>query len=163
MRILSSVLLLLTPWSVTRQSLSVEFSRREYWSGLPSPPPRDTRTKKRKRKKKKFLRMSGKAPLKKYLLELASKHVIPQEKNAQMQKSGQGQKPAALAVSAGHAGAGSRDEAVERRVGIRSRKRSLILYSSVNFQLMSARPRASKQWLHQYGLFRETDPIGFLS
>ena len=52
MRILSSVLLLLTPWSVTRQSLSVEFSRREYWSGLPSPPPRDTRSKKKKKKEK---------------------------------------------------------------------------------------------------------------
>lgn len=30
--------------------------------------------------KKQFLRMSGKAPLKKYFLELASKHVILQEK-----------------------------------------------------------------------------------
>ena len=30
------------PWTVARQaSLSMEFSRQEYWSGLPCPPPRD--------------------------------------------------------------------------------------------------------------------------
>ena len=31
-----------TPWSVAHQApLSMEFSRQEYWSGLPFPPPRD--------------------------------------------------------------------------------------------------------------------------
>ena len=31
-----------TPWTTARQSsLSVGFSRQEYWSGLPSPPPED--------------------------------------------------------------------------------------------------------------------------
>ena len=31
-----------TPWTVAHQHpLSVEFSRQEYWSGLPSPPPGD--------------------------------------------------------------------------------------------------------------------------
>ena len=31
-----------TPWSVTRQApLSMEFSRQDYWSGLPFPPPGD--------------------------------------------------------------------------------------------------------------------------
>ena len=31
-----------TPWTVARQApLSVEFSRGEYWSGLPCPPPGD--------------------------------------------------------------------------------------------------------------------------
>ena len=31
-----------TPWTVARQApLSVEFSRQEYWSGLPFPPPGD--------------------------------------------------------------------------------------------------------------------------
>ena len=30
------------PWTVAHQApLSVEFSRQEYWSGLPSPSPRD--------------------------------------------------------------------------------------------------------------------------
>ena len=30
------------PWTVARQApLSVGFSRKEYWSGLPFPPPRD--------------------------------------------------------------------------------------------------------------------------
>ena len=30
------------PWSVAHQApLSMEFSRQEYWSGLPCPPPRD--------------------------------------------------------------------------------------------------------------------------
>ena len=33
---LSHVRLLVTPWTVTRQApLSIEFSRQEYWSGLP--------------------------------------------------------------------------------------------------------------------------------
>ena len=32
----------MTPWTVARQaSLSMGFSRQEYWSGLPCPPPRD--------------------------------------------------------------------------------------------------------------------------
>ena len=31
-----------TPWTVTRQpSVSMEFSRQQYWSGLPFPPPGD--------------------------------------------------------------------------------------------------------------------------
>ena len=31
-----------TPWTVAHQApLSMEFSRREYWSGLPFPPPGD--------------------------------------------------------------------------------------------------------------------------
>ena len=31
-----------TPWTVARQApLSMEFSRQEYWSGLPLPPPGD--------------------------------------------------------------------------------------------------------------------------
>ena len=39
---LSCVWLLATPWTVTRQdSLSMEFSRQEYWSGLPFPSPGD--------------------------------------------------------------------------------------------------------------------------
>jgi len=30
-----------TPWTIAHQApLSVEFSRQEYWSGLPFPPPR---------------------------------------------------------------------------------------------------------------------------
>ena len=37
-----SCLTLLTPWTVAHQaSLSMEFSRQEYWSGLPCPPPGD--------------------------------------------------------------------------------------------------------------------------
>ena len=37
-RTLSHVQLFATPWTVTRQApLSMEFSRREYWSGLPFP------------------------------------------------------------------------------------------------------------------------------
>ena len=37
---LSRVLLFATPRTVTRQApLSMEFSRQEYWSGLPFPPP----------------------------------------------------------------------------------------------------------------------------
>ena len=36
----SRVRLFATPWTVARQApLSVGFSRREYWSGLPCPPP----------------------------------------------------------------------------------------------------------------------------
>ena len=36
------VWLLVTPWAVARQAaLSVEFSRQEYWSGLPCPSPGD--------------------------------------------------------------------------------------------------------------------------
>ena len=41
-RVLSHVWLFVTPWTVTCQApLSIEFSRQEYWSGLPFPPPRD--------------------------------------------------------------------------------------------------------------------------
>ena len=36
------VQLLVIPWTVARQApLSMEFSRQEYWSGLPCPPPVD--------------------------------------------------------------------------------------------------------------------------
>ena len=39
---LSSVQLFVTTWTVPHQALlSVGFSRQEYWSGLPCPPPRD--------------------------------------------------------------------------------------------------------------------------
>ena len=39
---LSHVQLFATPWTVARQApLSMEFSRQEYWSGLPCPPPGD--------------------------------------------------------------------------------------------------------------------------
>ena len=39
---LSGVWLFVTPWTVTCQaSLSLEFSRQEYWSGLPFPSPED--------------------------------------------------------------------------------------------------------------------------
>ena len=39
---LSPVLLFATPWTVAYQAiLSVEFSRQEYWSGLPFPSPGD--------------------------------------------------------------------------------------------------------------------------
>ena len=39
---LSHVQLFMTPWAVTCQAfLSVGFSRQEYWSGLPFPPPGD--------------------------------------------------------------------------------------------------------------------------
>ena len=32
----------MTPWTVARQApLSMEFSKQEYWSGLPCPPPWD--------------------------------------------------------------------------------------------------------------------------
>ena len=39
---ISHVLLFVTPWTVAHQApLSVRFSRQEYWSGLPCPPPGD--------------------------------------------------------------------------------------------------------------------------
>ena len=39
---LSHVRLFATPWTVAHQApQSMEFSRKEYWSGLPSPPPGD--------------------------------------------------------------------------------------------------------------------------
>ena len=39
---LNQVLLFAAPWTVARQApLSMEFSRQEYWSGLPFPPPGD--------------------------------------------------------------------------------------------------------------------------
>ena len=39
---LSCVQLFATPWAVALQaSLSMGFSRQEYWSGLPNPPPGD--------------------------------------------------------------------------------------------------------------------------
>ena len=39
---LSHVWLFLTPWTIARQALlSMEFSRQEYWSGLPCPSPGD--------------------------------------------------------------------------------------------------------------------------
>ena len=39
---LSCVQLFVTPWTVARQApLSMEFSRQEYWSGLPFPTPGD--------------------------------------------------------------------------------------------------------------------------
>ena len=38
----SRVLFFMTPWTVARQaSLSIGFSRQEYWSGLPFPSPGD--------------------------------------------------------------------------------------------------------------------------
>ena len=37
----SHVWLFATPWTVARQALSMGFSRQEYWSGLPCPPPGD--------------------------------------------------------------------------------------------------------------------------
>ena len=41
-RMLSRVRLLATPWTVAHQaSLSMEFSRQEYWSGLPFSSPGD--------------------------------------------------------------------------------------------------------------------------
>ena len=40
--VLSHVQLFATPWTVTSQApLSMEFSRQDYWSGLPFPPPED--------------------------------------------------------------------------------------------------------------------------
>ena len=42
MHVLSHVQLFVTPWTVAHQApLSLEFSRQEYWSGLPFPPPGD--------------------------------------------------------------------------------------------------------------------------
>ena len=42
MQLLSRVRLFATPWTVDYQaSLSMEFSRQEYWSGLPFPSPGD--------------------------------------------------------------------------------------------------------------------------
>ena len=39
---LSCILLFVTPWAVVCQAaLSMEFSRQEYWSGLPFPPPKN--------------------------------------------------------------------------------------------------------------------------
>ena len=39
---LSRIQLFVTPWTIVRKSpLSMEFSRQEYWSGLPFPPPGD--------------------------------------------------------------------------------------------------------------------------
>ena len=41
-KLLSHVHLFATPWTVARQApLSTGFSREEYWSGLPCPPPGD--------------------------------------------------------------------------------------------------------------------------
>ena len=38
----SYVRLFATPWTIAHQAfLSMEFSRQEYWSGLPCPPPGD--------------------------------------------------------------------------------------------------------------------------
>ena len=40
--LLSHVRLFATPWTAARQApLSMGFSRQEYWSGLPCPPPGD--------------------------------------------------------------------------------------------------------------------------
>ena len=40
--LLSCVQLFVAPWTVAHQApLSMGFSRHEYWSGLPSPPPED--------------------------------------------------------------------------------------------------------------------------
>ena len=42
MKLLSLVWLFATPWTVACQTpLSMEFSRQEYWNGLPLPSPRD--------------------------------------------------------------------------------------------------------------------------
>ena len=42
LKLLSHVLLFATSWTVACQApLSMEFSRQEYWSGLPFPSPRD--------------------------------------------------------------------------------------------------------------------------
>ena len=41
-QLLSHVQLFATPWTIAHQAhLSMEFSRQEYWSGLPFPPPGD--------------------------------------------------------------------------------------------------------------------------
>ena len=40
--VLSRVQLFVTPWTIAHQApLSMGFSRQEYWSGLPCPPPGD--------------------------------------------------------------------------------------------------------------------------
>ena len=40
--VLSHAKLFVTPWTVAHQALlSMEFSRQEYWGGLPFPPPGD--------------------------------------------------------------------------------------------------------------------------
>ena len=39
MKSLSHVRLFVTPWTVAYQAPSMEFSRQEYWSGLPFPSP----------------------------------------------------------------------------------------------------------------------------
>ena len=42
--VLSHVRFFMTPWTVARQApLSTEFSRQEYWNGLPFPTPEDFR------------------------------------------------------------------------------------------------------------------------
>ena len=42
MKLLSRVRLFVTPWTVAHQAPpSMEFSKQEYWSGLPFPSPRD--------------------------------------------------------------------------------------------------------------------------
>ena len=42
LRVLSCVRLVLAPWTVMREApLFIGFSRQEYWSGLPFPPPGD--------------------------------------------------------------------------------------------------------------------------
>ena len=42
MHVVSHVLLLATPWAINHQAtLSIEFSRQEYWSELPFPTPGD--------------------------------------------------------------------------------------------------------------------------
>ena len=42
MKLLSRVQLSATPWTIAHQApLSMEFSRQEYWSGLPFPTPGD--------------------------------------------------------------------------------------------------------------------------
>ena len=38
-QLLSGVQFLVNPWAVARQALSMEFSRQEYWNGLPFPSP----------------------------------------------------------------------------------------------------------------------------
>ena len=41
-QLLQPIQLFATPWTVTRQApLSMEFSKQEYWSGLPFPTPGD--------------------------------------------------------------------------------------------------------------------------
>ena len=40
--VLNHVRLFVTPWTLAREApLSLEFSRQEYWKGLPFPPPQD--------------------------------------------------------------------------------------------------------------------------